>query len=102
MKTIVDRIAAEELKLYIDNTSIVYFRSYIPVCKTLERKIKKGIFDKEKAVLAFMYVCKYAAKLYCQEFGGVWHKVFDKATREEAAKMLLSCYLEERQYNPIV
>ena len=89
MKTNIDIIAAEELKLYSDNTYRVYKNYYLPICANLEKKIAKGTFDQEKAVKAFMYLVDFAAKLYHNEFGTKsvpWYHVFDKATREVVAK----------------
>jgi len=96
-KTTIDMIAAEELKLYADNDSKTYFSIYMPTVKNLDKKTKKGSFDSEKAVKAFLYVTDYAAKRYCYEFGGIWHKVFNKATREETAKLLLDDYMIDRE-----
>ena len=102
MKTTIDNAAAYELKLYTDNNSNVYFSSLVPVYKNLDKKMEKGIFDSKKAVVAFSYVTEYAAKLYCKEFGGLWYVVFNKATREQAARELLEDYITEHNNGNIL
>lgn len=89
MKTTVDTIAARELYLFATNDQETYFRSLIPALENLHRKQIKGIFDPEKAVKLFEYSAKFAAQRYCTEFGGTYHKMFNAATREAVAAMLL-------------
>ena len=98
MKTIIDEIAARELELYAVNDSEIYFKSLSPIDKNLARKVKKGIFDHGKAVKAFLYTADFAAKKYCQEFGGIWYQVFNKATREAVAKNLVESFLTDFDY----
>ena len=96
----IDQVAAEELKLYADNTYRVYNNYYLPIVANLEKKLAKGIFDKEKAVKAFMYLVDFAAKLYHKEFcssGIAWYQVFDKATREHVAKEYVNDFLTDRE-----
>ena len=95
MKTIIDEVAVRELELYATNDSEVYFKSIVPIQDNMTKKLKKGIFDHDKAVKAFLYTADFAAKKYCKEFGGIWYQVFNKATREETAKYLLKNFLEE-------
>ena len=95
MKTSIDRVAAYELELFAMNDSETYFKSFLPIWDNLEKKVKKNIFDQEKAVKGFMYTCEFAAKKYCKEFGGIWYQVFNKATREETAKALLENFIDE-------
>lgn len=91
----VETAESRELKLYADNDSETYFKHYIPVAKNMSRKLEKGIFDNEKAVTGFLYVIDFAAKKYCREFGGIWHKVFTKADREAAAAAMVEDFLNE-------
>lgn len=95
MKTIIDKTAARELELYVMNDFRIYSRSLVPVRENMIKKIRKGTFDSEKAVKGFMYSVEYAAKLYCQDFGGIWYQVFNKATREAVATALLQDFLED-------
>ena len=95
-----DQVAAEELKLYSDNTYQVYKAYYLPICANLEKKLAKGIFDKEKAVKAFMYLVDFAAKQYHKEFcssGITWYQVFDKATRQHVAREYANDFLADRE-----
>lgn len=93
MKTTIDTIAAQELHLFASNDSETYFRSLIPVMENMTKKQRKGTFDSSKAVKAFQYPADLAARRYCDEFGGVYHQVFNAATRREVASMLLDDYL---------
>lgn len=57
--------------------------------------MKKGNYDAEKAAKLWGYMAEEAAKLYCKEFGGVWHVVFSAATRREMARQFEENYREE-------
>ena len=95
MKSVFDREAARELELYLMNDSEIYFRSFLPISKNLEKKMGKGIFDQGKAAKAFMYCTEFAAKKYCKEFGGIWYQVFSKATRENVAETLVENFTSD-------
>lgn len=97
MKNTVDFEAVRELELYAENTSSIYHNHTMPVVTNLKKKYEKGIYDKEKAVKAFEYVAEAAAKLYHKEFGcGCrWYDTFNKATRQETAKILEEVYFAE-------
>jgi len=82
---------ARELKTTMDSTEEGYKQQYIPILKNLSRKMKKGVYDKEKAVKLMMYYVDNGAKKYAKDFGGggaTGPSVggFDKKTREEAAR----------------
>ena len=82
---------ARELKLTMDSSEEGYKQQYIPILKNLSRKMKKGTYDKEKAVKLMMYYVSNGAKRYEKDFGGggaTGPSVggFDKKTREEAAR----------------
>lgn len=97
MKSYIDAEAARELVLYADNTSRVYFNSILPTIENLRRKVKRGTYDKQKAVKAFGYVAEYAAKEYAREFATPeqWHVIFNAATRRAAAAELLETNTEQ-------
>lgn len=80
-----DKVAADELYLYLWNDYPTYKQSLIPCINNLYRKQKKGVYSHEKAVKAYEYVVEFAARRYCFEFGGTWFKVFTKATRTYVA-----------------
>lgn len=90
-----DRAAAYELYLYADNKQEIFFDSIKPTRAALDRKIARGVFDKEKAVKAFEYVAAAAARRYAAEFGGVWYNIFNPATRRAAAENMLENYLAD-------
>ena len=84
-------LEARELKLTMDSSEEGYKQQYIPILKNLSRKMKKGTYDKEKAVKLMMYYVSNGAKRYEKDFGGggaTGPSVggFDKKTREEAAR----------------
>ena len=63
-----DERSAEELELYIVNDREIYDRYTMPTCKNMARKMKRGVFDKELAKKAFLYVAQAGAKKYMKEF----------------------------------
>lgn len=95
MKTYASMEEARELHLYAQNDGDTYTRSLSPIMDNMDAKRARGIFDKEKAVKAFEYAAEYAARRYCQEFGGLWCQVFNAATRRAAAALLLDDYLSD-------
>lgn len=91
----VDDHAVTQLVLFADNTGSIYERSIVPVIKNLATKLRKGTFDKARAVDAFVYVADAAAKQYNAEFGsGRGYGPFTVATRRAAAAELLDSHME--------
>lgn len=86
-KSQVDHVAATELLLYADNTRELY-RQKVGIEKNLEKMYKKGTYDAKKAPKAWLHWMDAAAKRYHKEFGGMgrWSDMFNKSTREAAAK----------------
>ena len=84
-----DAAMADELFLYTDNDGQLYRQQKRPIEKNLCRKIKKGIYSKQKSVKLWGYLMDSAAKKYCKDMtcDRVWHQEFNKATRMKAAKM---------------
>lgn len=60
---------AYELFLYATNDGKLYRRMIEAVLDNLEKKIKKGEYNREKAVDAWYYVATEASKNYEKEFG---------------------------------
>lgn len=92
-----DSWEVEELVLYIRNDSEIYDRYTKPTVINLARKLNKGIFDKELAVKAFLYVVDAGVRKYRKEFNaedGYEQFRFNPATREDAAKKLLDMEME--------
>lgn len=88
----VDEIGARELELYIMNDYQLYKSQLEPIEKNYKRKIKKGTFNKEKAVLGYLNLVDNGARKYNKEFGGT---NFNKATRIEVAKRLTDDFISE-------
>lgn len=90
-KSSVDEHAARELYLYITNDGDLYKQMTEPIQKMLMKKIKKGIFDYDRSVKAWMNLADHAAHRYIAEFGSPGDNIqntFSKATRWETAKEL--------------
>jgi len=88
----VDKDGARELALFAENTSEIYNGILTSVLTNLQRKAKKGIYDKNKAVVAWLHVIDEAAKLYDNWYGSGRDslQLFNKATRMEAARQLMN------------
>lgn len=86
----VDKDAAYELELYIDNEGQLYNQQYLPILKNLSKKMAKGKYDQKLAVKLWMYLVDAGAKKYHKEFNGMgkWNDMFNKATRLVVAKEL--------------
>ena len=87
----IDSDAVNELDLFIMNNEDLYRRRFMPIISNLKRKIKKGIYDHEKAKKLWMYLVDDAAKQYVKEYGSVDQDVkdmFPKETRMQVARVI--------------
>jgi len=84
-----------ELKLFIDNDGDLYRQQTTSITKNLQRKLAKGVFDKEKSKKLWMYLVESGAKKYAKEFGGEWHKIFSMADRKAVAAELADDFASE-------
>jgi hypothetical protein len=96
MSNTVDHIAANELALYALNFSGAHYNM---VGRTLGKFYKQGTYDHDRAS---QYVDRYllvpAAKDYVQCCGSMtdsWCKMFNKATRMEAAEAIARGFVVE-------
>ena len=82
--------AAHELKLYIDNDGDLYRRQTTSILKNLVAKRARGVYKHDPAVKLFGFLTEEGAKKYARAFGSdqPWHKMFDVATRKQAAEEL--------------
>lgn len=105
----VDRVAARELLLFMENDSRLY-RDKKDYQVNLDRKRKRGIYDHEKAVRLWLYYVDRGARLYNREFStgggdsGGWTgtlKGFDRPTRLAVAQEF-AVRDEQRAANPLV
>ena len=60
---------AHELFLYAVNDGKLYRRMITHILNNLEKKVKKGIYDREKAVDAWYSVATEASNGYFKDFG---------------------------------
>lgn len=94
-KTFMDKEAARELALYVENDACLYHYHIEPYIKSLHKKRIKGTYNPEKALQGWERIATYGAKKYAFEFLSVkYYRVFNKATREEAARHLQGFFLE--------
>jgi hypothetical protein len=91
-----DDAEAEELALYIKNTSELYHGITKSIIENLRKKARKGVYDKERAVDAWMYAADAGAKMYDKEFGSGRGSLtmFSKSSRRKAAEELARYYEE--------
>ncbi len=98
-----DGTAARELELYIVNDGTLYRQSVQPIIANLAKKIRKGKYDKAKAVKLWQYAADFGAQRYTQEFGGSYGKhsgngsygAFSAPTRRTVAAALQEYYQDE-------
>ena len=60
---------ANELFLYAVNNGGLYRRMTENILDNLEKKIKKGVYDREKAIDLWYYVATEASNKYHEDFG---------------------------------
>lgn len=77
-------ISKRELQLFIENDSELYHQREVPIQKNLEKKMKKGVYDSEKAEKLYYYEVDAGAKKYQKEFGGN----FSTADKRSVARSL--------------
>lgn len=78
-----EAIDAEELKLFVDNDYTLYKTMWEPITANLCKKKAKGIYDRDKAVKAFLNLARSGAKKYAAEIEGTH---ITAAAKLEAAK----------------
>ena len=93
----IDSNAVNELDSYIMNNEDLYRRRFMPIISNIRRKLKKNVYDHDKAQKLWMYLVDDAAKEYVKEFGSTQDDVitmFPKETRQEVAKIISDRELE--------
>ena len=91
----VDSDAVNELDLYIMNNEDLYRRRFMPIISNLKRKIKRGIYDHEKAKLLWMYLVDDAAKQYVKDHGSTDQDVKDMFPNE--TRQIVASNLADRE-----
>ena len=85
----IDSDAVNELDSYIMNNEELYRRRFMPIISNIRRKLKKNVYDHDKAQKLWMYLVDDAAKEYVKEFGTTQDDVatmFPKETRQKVAQ----------------
>ena len=93
----IDSDATNELDTFIMNNEELYRRRFMPIISNIKRKLKKNVYDHEKAQKLWMYLVDDAAKQYVKEFGSTQDDVstmFPKATRQQVARVISDRELE--------
>tara|TARA_Y100000592_G_scaffold82225_1_gene130723 strand:- start:5208 stop:5564 length:357 start_codon:yes stop_codon:yes gene_type:complete len=93
----IDSDAVNELDTYIMNNEDLYRRRFMPIISNIKRKMKKNVYDHEKAQKLWMYLVDDAAKEYVKEFGSTQDDVatmFPKETRQQVARIISDRELE--------
>ena len=97
IKENIDSDAVNELDTYIMNNEDLYRRRFMPIISNIKRKLKKNVYDHEKAQKLWMYLVDDAAKEYVKEFGSTQDDVatmFQKETRQQVAQVISDRELE--------
>ena len=88
---VIDSDATNELDTFIMNNEDLYRRRFMPIISNIKRKLKRGIYDHDKAQKLWMYLINDAAKEYVKEYGSTQDDVenmFPKETRNQVASIL--------------
>ena len=86
-----DSDAVNELDLFIMNDEDLYRQQFMPKILNLRKKMKKGIYDDEKAIKLWMYLVDNAARKFVQqdpESGMDVKDMFPKETRLKVAQVI--------------
>mgnify|MGYP001476604613 FL=1 len=97
IKENIDSNAVNELDSYIMNNEDLYRRRFMPIISNIKRKMKKNVYDHEKAQKLWMYLVDDAAKEYVKEYGSTQDDVanmFPKETRQQVARVISDRELE--------
>ena len=92
-----DSDAVNELDSFIMNDEDLYRRRFMPIISNIKRKLKRNVYDHEKAQKLWMYLIDDAARKYVQEFGSSGTDVkdmFPKETRQQVARIISDRELE--------
>ena len=93
----IDSDAVNELDSFIMYDEDLYRRRFMPIISNLRRKVRKNVYDHEKAQALWMYLIDDAAKQYVKEFGSTQDDVsnmFPKETRLQVARNISDRELE--------
>ena len=92
-----DSDAINELDSFIMNDEELYRRRFMPIIENLKRKMKRGIYDDQKAIKLWMYLVDDAAREYIKEFGTPDQDVKDMFPKETRLKVAEVISLREKE-----
>lgn len=90
-----ESVESRELFLYATNDGELYRQMITPIIDNMKRKVKNGIYDKEKAIDAWYTVATEASAHYYRDFS---YK-FSVTDRYTVAVDMASYYEDEIFYN---
>ena len=91
MARLKEQAAAEELRQFIANDYDLYRQQETPIRANLERKVKRGTYDHDKAPKLWLYLVTSGARKYVKEHcskGDTIRRIFPLKMREELAQKL--------------
>jgi len=97
----VNKHAANEIVLYIENDSGLYRRMYRPIVTNLAKKVVKKQYKRDLAVKGVVHLVNEGIRKYRKEFGPEGSREYGlgpgvtQATKEAAARELLRGMTEE-------
>jgi hypothetical protein len=80
-----DSVAANEIRDYADNNSLLFFSRRLPILKNLYKKWKKGTFKIDLAAKLWLYYINDAMQKYNKQHGSKgdkWHKLLSVSDRK--------------------
>jgi len=83
-----DDVTLRELQLFTENDADLYRQRTTPIVRNLRTKQAQGKYDRDKAVVLFMYLAEAGARKYAREHGGgehEWNTIFPIDVRRAAA-----------------
>lgn len=93
-------VEARELLLFAENDSMLYNSSWKPCAENLRKKMRKGIYSSDLALILWRHHADRAAKAYQQEFGtpeDKWYELFSVEDRKAVAKAFRDDFEQEEK-----
>ena len=90
---------ARELELFIMNDENMYRRHFMQIVNNFKRKIKRGVYDHDKAPKLVMYMVDEAARQYVKMHGSPNARVQDMFPKE--TRLMVANKLADSIYSDI-
>ena len=90
---------ARELELFIMNDEALYRRHFMAIVNNFKRKIKRGVYDHDKAPKLVMYMVDEAARQYVKMHGSPNVRVQDMFPKE--TRLMVANKLADSIYSDI-